>query len=187
MLSVSNGMVSLKRNSGRVPTMDKGLRSFRKEDVMNFSDLMAMSNVQGTAKTFLDKIVAYKNRYDNEDEFCVTYRSSSLGLVAGILYVNDSFSVDRREDSYDEKLRRGLNMYVSYLRTRKVYNYNKDVVGVYKSLKDIRIKLTVDNILETLRKSDVFCIYSDYYTVEIRKGKTKSIVEVDGHKIDLGK
>lgn len=187
MLSMSNsGTVSMSRSGSSAAIMNSF--SFSKEEgVMNFSDIMAMSNVHGTAKAFLDKVVACKNRYDNTDDFAVSYRSSSLALTAGILYVNDGFSVDRREENYSKKLAQGLKMYVSYFRTRKVYNYNKDVAGVYKSLKDIRAKLTVDNILEALRKSDVFCICSDYYRVEISKGKTKSIVEVDGHKIDLSK
>ena len=187
MLNMSNsGTVSMRRSDSSVAVMNRVVPS-KKEDVINFSDLMAMSNVHGTAKAFLDKVVACKNRYDNTDDFAVSYRSGSLALTAGILYVNDGFSVDRRKDDYGEKLVQGLKMYVSYLRTRKVYNYNRDVAGVYKSLKDIRAKLTVGNILEALQKSDVFCIFSDYYKVEIRKGKTKSIVEVDGHKIDLSK
>jgi len=185
MLSMSNsGAVSMRRSVPGVEVMNSVVPS-KKEDVINFSDLMAMSNVHGTAKAFLDKVVACKNRYDNADEFTVSYRSSSLGLTAGILYVKDGFSVDRREDGYNEKLKRSLKMYVGYLKVRNVRNHGKDILGVYKSLKDIRAKLTVDNILEALRKSDVFCIYSDYYKVEISKGKTKSIVEVDGHKIDL--
>lgn len=187
MLSMSNsGAVSMSRSGSSAAIMNSF--SFSKEKgVMNFSDLMAMSNVHGTAKAFLDKVVACKNRYDNADEFTVSYRSSSLGLTAGILYVNDGFIVDRREDNYNEKLKRGLEIYVSYLKVRKVRNHNKDILGVYKSLKDIRAKLKVDNILEALSKSDVFCIYSDYYKVEIRKGKATSVVEVDGHKIDLSK
>lgn len=186
MLSMSNGMVSMSRSGSSVAVMNSFVSS-KKEGVMNFSDLMEMSNVHGTAKAFLDKVVAYKNHYDNADEFTVSYRSSSLGLVAGILYVNDGFIVDRREDNYNEKLKRGLEIYVSYLKVRKVRNHNKDILGVYKSLKDIRAKLKVDNILEAFQKRDVFCIYSDYYKVEISKGKTKSVVEVDGHKIDLSK
>lgn len=184
MLSVSNGVLSMSRSGPSVAV--KNSCYFSKENgVMNFSDLMEMSNVHGTAKAFLDKVVACKNRYDNADEFTVSYRSSSLALTAGILYVNDGFIVDRREDNYNEKLKRSLEIYVSYLKVRKVRNHNKDILGVYKSLKDIRAKLKVDNILEALSKSDVFCIYSDYYKVEIRKGKATSVVEVDGHKIDL--
>lgn len=186
MLSISNsGTMSMSRSGPSVSV--KNSCSSKEKGVMNFSDLMAMSNVHGTAKSFLDKVVAYKNRYDNTDEFKVSYLSSSLALTAGLLDVNDGFSVDRREDNYSEKLTQGMKMYVSYLKTRKVHNYRKDILGLYKSLKDIRAKLTVDNILEALSKGDVFCISSDYYWVKITKGKTKSIVEVDGHKIDLSK
>lgn len=187
MLSMSNsGAVSMRRSDSSVAVMNSVVPS-KKEDVINFSDLMAMSNVHGTAKAFLDKVIECKDRYDNSDEFTANYLSSSLALIAGILYMNDSFILDCREDNYNEKLARSIKIYVDYMKVRKVNNHRKDILGVYKSLKDIRSKLTVDNILGALQKSDVFCIYSDYYKVEIRKGKTKSIVEVDGHKIDLSK
>lgn len=62
MLNMSNsGTVSMRRSDSSVAVMNRVIPS-KKEDVINFSDLMAMSNVHGTAKAFLDKVVACKNR-----------------------------------------------------------------------------------------------------------------------------
>lgn len=157
-------------------------------DVLNYSDLIAsITKVHGTVKTFLEKVEVSKKRYDDTEEYSVLFMSSSLSLNAGVLYVNDGFRIERSRNDYEERLMHGLKMYVSYLKVRKAFNRNKDIAGLYKSVKDLQSKLTIDNIMKALRNNNEFSIFSDYYKVNIVKKKMDSIIEVDGHKIDFAK
>ena len=113
--------------------------------------------------------------------------SSSLSLNAGVFYVNDGFSIDQKRNDYEERLKDGLKIYVSYLKVRKAYNRNKDIAGLYKSVKDLQSKLTIDNIMKVLHNNNEFSIFSDYYKVNIVKKKIESIIEIDGQKIDFAK
>ena len=161
---------------------------YLKENLINYSDLIAsITGAHGTVKTFLDKVEASKKRYDDTDQYSVTFMSSSLSLNAGVFYVNDGFSIDQKINDYEERLKDGLKIYVSYLKVRKAYNRNKDIAGLYKSVKDLQSKLTVDNIMKVLHNNNEFSIFSDYYKVNIVKKKIESIIEVDGQKIDFAK
>ena len=54
---------------------------YLKENVINYSDLIAsITDAHGTVKTFLDKVEASKKRYDDTDQYSVTFMSSSLSL-----------------------------------------------------------------------------------------------------------